>query len=296
VKNRIFPLAAFSCLSDAILKILRGESMKLGVNTYSFLWNETAENTVEILYKHGFKGIEFTVSPPMFYLGQYRPGMYKEMKKRIDDYGMQVISVLIPSLDVNIASTMPEMRKMTLDLYKRLADLCVELDAETLLTFTGKRHPLLPPKFELIYEYCLEGTRAILDYTRDTNLNIGIETLAGKFIDTVDQLKKLVEDLNNPRVGIVYDAANVFGFEDPAEKLKNVKDYLMLLHLSDTKRSEWKHSTLGTGEVDYKSFVKAVEEIDYAGYLVLEIINDHGIDGILESVRLLESVGINFDR
>ena len=270
--------------------------MKIGAATYSFMWDETPESIVEIMHKYGFKGIELCISQPMFHLDQFRPGMYKELKKRLDDYGMHVLNTLIPSMDLNIASTMPEMRSMTVGLFKRLADISLELGAKMMMTYAGKCSLLLPPNYELLYEYCLEGNKAILDYTRYTDLIIGIETLPGKFMGTVDQMKKLMVDLNDSRAGIVYDAANVFCLEDPAEKLKDVKDYIKLLHLSDTKRSDWTHSVLGKGEVDYKAFVQAAVEIGYDGYLVLEIINDGGFDGIMESVERLESIGIHFER
>jgi len=269
--------------------------MKLAAATYSFLWDETAESVIDLMHKNGFKGIELCISQPMFDLDQYRPGMYRDLKKRMDGYGMKIINILIPSMDVNIASTTPEMRKMTVDLFKRLADVSMEFEAEMMMTFPGRCSPLLPPKFEVIYEHCLEGHRQILDYTRYTDLTVAIETIPGKFLGAVDDLKKMVQDINNPRFGMVYDAANL-GSEDPAKKLRDVKDCVKLLHLSDTKRGEWKHDALGKGDIDYKAYVEAAVEIGYDGYLVLEVINDRGIIGFTESVQRLEETGIKFGR
>lgn len=270
--------------------------MKLGVNTYSFLWNEPLEKAVKILGGNGFKGIEFLVSPPHFYLNEYRPGKYKELKKILDFYGMHVLSMNIPSLDVNAASPFPEMRQMTLELYKKMTDICLELGAEILLVLAGKRHPLLPPDFERIFAYSKDTLGKVVDYTSGTGLTIGIETCPAIFVDKIAQVKRLVDELNNKRVKVVFDACNVFSQEDPAEAIKVVKDDLCLLHLSDTKREKWEHNVLGSGVIDHVSFIKAVEEIGYDGYLVLEIINDHGIEGIKESVAYLEQRGIKLPR
>jgi sugar phosphate isomerase/epimerase len=267
--------------------------MKLGVNTYSWLWNDSLENAVRAIGESGyFTGIEFLVSPPHFYLSEYRPGMYKELKKIIEGYGMEVLSVNIPSLDINIASPFPEMRVMTIDLYKRLSIVAEELGAKILLIVPGKRHPLLPPDFDLIYSYARDSVQQVIDYTKYTDLTIGIETLPSKFIDTLAQLRDFVRDFNDRRVKIVFDAANVFTYEDPAQALKTVGDDLCLLHLSDTKTTKWEHSVLGTGDLDSKSFVQSAIEIGYNGYLVLEIINDRGIDGIKESIEFLKMQGL----
>ena len=270
--------------------------IKLGVNTYSFLWNESLEDSVKILGKAGFKGIEFLVSPPQWDLDNYRPGQFRELKKIMDDYGMKVLSLNIPSLDMNVASPFPEMRRMTLELFKKLTAICLELDAEILLVLAGKRHPLLPPDFELIFDYCKDTLGKVLDYTKYTGLTIGIETCPALFVDKVAQLKRLKEELADPRVKIVFDAANVFSQEDPAQALETVKDDLCLLHLSDTTTVKWEHNILGTGAVDCVSFIKAAEAAGYDGYLVLEIINDCGIAGIEQSVKYLEERGIHLSR
>ena len=270
--------------------------MKIGAATYSFLWEETAESIINLMHKNGFKGVELCISAPMFNLSQFRPGMYKELKKRLDNYGMKVVNVLVPSLDVNLASTVPEMRKMSVDQYKRLADLGVELESEMMMIFPGRTNLLCPPKHEVVYGHCLEGIKAVLDYTRDTDMVVGIETMPVPFVGTVDELKKLVQDLNDPRAGIVYDAANVYPLEDPAAKLKDVKDYVKLLHLSDTKKSPITHDALGNGTVDYKAFIEAAVEIGYDGYIILEIVNDGGIEVFVESAKLMESTGVKFGR
>jgi len=268
--------------------------MKLGVNTYSWLWNETLENTAKIVAGNGFKGVEFMVSPPQFDLSAYKPGMFKTVKKILSDGGVKVLSLNMPSLDINAASPFPEMRRMTLEMYKRLTDVALELESEILLVLPGKRHPLLPPDFELIFSYCTDTLSKVVDHTRHTGLTIGIETCPALFIDTISQMQRLVATLNDERVKIVFDAANVFSQEDPATALKAVKDDLCLVHISDTPTTRWQHSVIGTGAVDFKSFMTALRDINYEGFVALEIINDKGIEGVRESIRSLTEQGLDF--
>ena len=270
--------------------------MKIGTNTYTWLWNESLTNTVKIIGEYGFKGIEFLVAPPHFHLSEYRPGMYKEIKKIMKHYGMRVLSVNIPGLDINVASPFVEMRNMTLEQYKRLTAVALELEAEVLLIVPGKRHPLLPPDYEYIHSLALETINKIIDYTKDTGLTLGVETVPAIFIDKVSQIKRLVKELDNERVKVVFDAANVYMQEDPAKALLEFnKEELCLLHLSDTKKSKWEHAPLGTGEVDTKAFIEAANKIEFDGYLALEVINDHGIKGIHESIEYLRAQGFKLE-
>ena len=301
---RFFPHTAFlNCMEYCdirryleknvkLLERYREKRMKLGVSTYSWLWSQTVEDAVRILGDNGIRRVEFSISPPHFNLDAYRPGSYRKLRKVMDEYGMEAVSVNIPSMDINIASPFPEMRRMTVGLYKRLALVAAELNAKIMIIPPGKRHPLLPPDYNLIYSYAKDSICQLADHIQDTDLIIGVETLPSLFIDTTTQLKTLVNDIASEHVKIVYDAANVFGLEDPAETLKEVREELCLLHLSDTKRSKWEHNILGTGELDSKAFIDAAKAIGYDGHLVLEVISSDGIGGILHSIDTLKRHGL----
>lgn len=269
--------------------------MKLGANTYSWLWSGTPEEAVREIGKSGlFSAVEFLISPPHFSLSEYRPGMYRGLRRIVEDYGMEVLSLNIPSLDINPASPFAEMREMTVSLYKRLVPLALELGAKILIIPPGKRHPLLPPDYGLIYSYAKDSLRQILDCVKDSGLIIGIETLPALFMDTVAQLQSFIQDLNDDQLKMVFDAANVFNYEDPAEALRQTFSDICLLHLSDTQRNKWQHNVLGTGNVDSASFLEAAEAKGYDGYLVLEVISDKGISGLQTCVRSLNRYGFMF--
>lgn len=269
--------------------------MKLGVNTYSFLWSENLENSVKILAENGIKFIEFLVSPPHFYLDAYKPGMYGGINKIMEAYGVEALTMNLPSLDINLASPFSEMRKMTVELYKKTIDIGLELNCKMLLIAPGKRHALLPPDFKYIYGLARDSVLRILDYASKTNMILGLETLPSLFLDTTNDLKKFVDDIGSEQVKICFDAANVFMKEDPAQAIYDVKDQLCLVHVSDTKKTKWEHNVIGTGEVDFEAFGNALKDIGYNGYLVLEVINDKGIIGIQESIAQLKKKGWSFE-
>ncbi|KJS81166.1 MAG: hypothetical protein JM58_17610 [Peptococcaceae bacterium BICA1-8] len=265
--------------------------MKIGINTYSFLWTETLESSVRTLAEYGIKSIEFLVSPPHFYLSDYKPGMYSRINKIMEANRMETLTMNIPGLDINMASPYPEMRKMTVDLYKKTIDIGLELNCKMLLVAPGKRHPLLPPDFDYVYQLARDSVLRVLDYASKTNIILGIETLPSLFLEKTSDLKKFVDDIGSDQVKICFDAANVFMQEDPAQAIYEVKDKLCLVHVSDTRKTRWEHNVIGTGEVDFTAFGNALKNIGYNGDVVLEVINDKGIAGIQESILQLKKKG-----
>ena len=269
--------------------------MKVGVNTYSFLWTNDLEDSVKILADNGIKAVEFLVSPPHFRLCEFKPGMYSRINRIMQDNAMESLTMNIPGLDINMASPYPEMRAMTVELYKRTIDVALELNCKMLLVAPGKRHPLLPPDFSYIYALAKDSVLRLLDYASKTDIVLGIETLPSLFLDKAGDLKKFVDDINSEQVKICFDAANVFMQEDPAQAIRVVKEDLCLVHVSDTKKTKWEHNVIGTGEVDFVSLGKALKDIGYVGSVVLEVINDKGITGIKESLARLKKQGWSLD-
>lgn len=265
--------------------------MKVGVNTYSFLWTENLEKTVKILAENGIKSVEFLVSPPHFYLSDYKPGMYSKINKIMEAYEMEALTMNIPGLDINMASPFPEMREMTVQLYKKTIDIGRELNCKMVLLAPGKRHPLLPPDFTYINGLARDSVMRVLEYVSHTEMILGIETLPSIFLDKASDLRRFVDDIGSDQVKICFDAANVFMQEDPAQAIHVVKDKLCLVHVSDTKKDKWEHNVIGTGEVDFTAFGQALRDIGYDGDLVLEVISPVGINGILDCIAQLQKKG-----
>ncbi|WP_028307786.1 sugar phosphate isomerase/epimerase family protein [Desulfitibacter alkalitolerans] len=269
--------------------------MKISINTYSFLWTESIENTLSVLADNGLKSVELLISPPHFNLSKYKPGMYLAIKRLIEKYNMEILALNIPGLDINLASPFPEMREMSINLYKRLVDINQELEAKILLIAPGKRHPLLPPCFDFIYQYSKKSIEVILEYGSHSNLIYGIETLPSIFLDTSESIKSFIDDLDHQNVKMVIDVANVFQKEDVCQSIRKYIDYLCLIHLSDTKVVKWEHNVIGTGDVDFGEIVNTLNEIRYDGEIVLEVINDKGIEGIMKSIDILKNYGLNIN-
>ncbi len=98
--------------------------------------------------------------------------------------------------------------------------------------------------------------------------------------ETADTLNQFLDELasrNATNVGINFDPANMllYNMGDPVESVIKVGPRVKQVHIKDAVRAEQPETwgvevAVGTGQVDWPAFIKALEQINYTGNLVIE--------------------------
>lgn len=257
--------------------------MNIAVNTYPFLLTASVEEAVDSIVGAGYKEIEFLLSPPHFTLSETLPGRLRALKTRMDAAGVRTKSVLMPSLDLNLCSPFPEMRAMSVDLYKKVFDIAAALESDGVVVILGKRHVLLPPPLDYILDLARDSLEELIRYSEPSGVAINIETIAANLLDTVADTVRFVDEVNDPRVRLCFDVANVYTEEDVEAALDMAKGRINLVHMSDSFKSRTGHEVIGAGEMDFRGIRKSLERIGYTGSAVIEITDCGGIDSINRS-------------
>lgn len=104
-------------------------------------------------------------------------------------------------------------------------------------------------------------------------IDLGFET--GQ--ETADTLASFLRRLNRPNVGVNFDPANMILYDkgDPIAALRTLGPWLKQCHIKDAKRTRvpgtWgEEVTVGTGEVDWPAFLRALATLGYRGNLCIE--------------------------
>jgi sugar phosphate isomerase/epimerase len=125
------------------------------------------------------------------------------------------------------------------------------------------------PEFRKLYDRICR----ISDLFASRNVDLGFET--GQ--ETGETLRKFLEKLNRPNVGVNFDPANMILYDkgDPVAALHALGPWLKQCHIKDGTRTlkpgKWgEEVVVGTGHVDWKAFFRALQELDYSGYLAIE--------------------------
>ena len=268
--------------------------MKLAVNTYPFLLTTPLEEAVDRIAENGYQEIEFLLSPGHFHITDVRPGDLRRLKAQMDRLGVRAKSVLMPSVDLNLCSPFPEMRQMSVMLYKKAIDIASVLESDCVVVVLGKRHVLLPPPLEYILSLSRASLEELVRYSEPSGLTIAVETISANLLDTVEQTVDFVDQINDPRVRMCFDVANVYAVEDVDIALDRAKGRIALVHLSDTGKGNARHDIIGTREMDFAKIFAGLKRVGYDGSVVIEITDCGGTDSINRSKEHLVKEGWEF--
>lgn len=269
--------------------------MKIGINTYPFLWTCEITEAFNRISEMGMKDVEILSSPPFLWPRGLGREDRSKMLQAAKNAGIRMQALNPPGLDINLASPNPDMREYTVDQYKQLITLAKEWEIPYIVMPPGKLHPLLPPDFEWVWKQCKSSFEELVEFAGKNEVVLLIENIPSLFLQTSEEISWAVNELKSKHFQVVYDVANAYMVENPAEGIRKLGDSIKLVHLSDTKRSKWEHAVIGSGEVDFESVYVALRDIQYDATCMLEIIHPEAESGIQTSIENLLSRGWNVD-
>ncbi len=146
--------------------------------------------------------------------------------------------------------------------------------------------------------------RAMGDAAAEFGMKIGIETHPD-LAHNGDIALQTLKAVNHPAVGINYDSANVYYYNqniDGVEELKKILDYVVSVHLKDTNGGyrTWYFPAFGEGIVRFSEIFCLLNDRGFYGPFTMEI---EGIEGenlteeqtkerVAKSVAYLRSLGV----
>lgn len=123
------------------------------------------------------------------------------------------------------------------------------------------------------YATILHRLRLIAGIFAAKRIDLALET--GQ--ETAETLSRFLTDLSRPNVGVNFDPANMilYGKGDPIESLRTLGPWLRQIHLKDAIQTQvsgtWGEEVpVGTGDVDWRGFLRALADLDFKGPLCFE--------------------------
>ncbi len=271
---------------------LAGSRDAFGINTYSYTLTHSARDCVTHLAAQGLRSFELMAAPGHLWPAQMDASHRRELKAVFDDNGLGLVSLNMPSMDINFAAAAPEMQAYTLDLMRALVILAGDLGARQVLIAPGKANPLYsPPRAQLVDRF-YAALDTLHPLARDNGTALVVENIPICFVPDAKGLMTLIDEYGQDDIGIVYDVANAhFIGEDIGEGLMDVKRRLALVHLSDTGRDVWKHDPVGQGTIAFDTMPDLLREAGYDQKPVLEIISTKADEDVIGSVDSLRAMG-----
>lgn len=179
----------------------------------------------------------------------------------------------------------PDQNPGLIETSKRILDLAKDLETNIVTTHIG----VVPsdPNHER-YKIMQEACFSLAEYADSLDAHFAIET--GPEDSAV--LKQFLDGLHSTGVAVNLDPANLVMVtgDDPVRAVYNLKDYIVHTHAKDGRRNYYRNPEeiyglvesetpknpsfeelpLGTGDVDFKNYLKALDDIGYHGFLTIE--------------------------
>ncbi|MBG47010.1 MAG: xylose isomerase [Pseudozobellia sp.] len=240
--------------------------MKIGMNM--LLWtNHVTEQHFDIvdkLKRTGYDGIEL-------FLAEGNEKHYAMLGRHFTNIGMGVTAVGALSPEENITSPDKKVREAGLDKLKWTIDMSAASNVEVIcgpfhstFAFFTRKPPTLEEK-----KWSAEMLRKAAEYAAESNIILAPEAV-NRFecylYNTMADLKEMVEMVDHPNLGAMYDTHHSNIEEKSQEQaIKTIAPYLKHVHISENDRG-----TPGSGQVDFESAFKGLRDIGYDGWLIIE--------------------------
>jgi D-psicose/D-tagatose/L-ribulose 3-epimerase len=228
----------------------------------------------------GYDGVEI----PIF---EGRPDAYRTMGQRLSEMGLRRTAVgVIQSEDANPMSAVEEHRRTGIDHLKWMVDCAAEAGVETLCgpffqplaVFSGTGAT------DAEWRYMVAAHKAMSEHAEGTGVALAVEPL-NRFecyaLNTLEQATRLVGLVGSSRYGCMLDTfhANIEE-RDTGAAIRAAGKAINHVHVSENDRG-----VPGAGHVNFRDAFKALKEIGYDGWMVVESFG-HALPDLAAATRV----------
>ena len=221
---------------------------------------------LKTLNENGFAGIE-----PLY---SSKPEFAANKLNQLQKYDQKIIGFrsggIAAKYGVSFCSPDPKVRAQAVGHFTNLIHYASEIGVQLLLLglLQGKLSPsqTYPEARHNIVE-CLEKCAY---QAAKSQVTIGLEPVNHFLLDyhtKSENIIGLIKDLNMPNIGLLLDTYHMNLEEDSIEEtLVSAAPWLIHVHFADDN-----HEIPGKGTLNFSSFVKSLKEINYQGYVSVEV-------------------------
>lgn len=251
-------------------------SFKYSFNTWCYgsfpVWvpSYSLEETIRRIARAGYDAIEIGCAAPHAWPAHLSKAHRSDLRKLITDVGM-VASSLLPAPGGgpgnNPASLLAEERTATIAHYKEVVDLAHDLGSSRVLYIAGWRS--FGVDAAQARGWSLTALGEIAKYAADKGITICIEPTSAdsNLIDTAAHALSLRADSCCDNVKVMFDTYHaLYRNEVSSDYVYEMAPHLDHIHCADIDRK-----APGDGVVDWYGVLQAAKDIDFKGYLTMEI-------------------------
>jgi hexulose-6-phosphate isomerase len=165
----------------------------------------------------------------------------------------------------------PEVRAQATEIIRQSASLAAIAGAKVVLLPVGQPESLTPNQAR---DQLVEVLKECAPAAEAADVVYGVENVGQPLARTVDDLLEIVTRVDSPACQVYYDVGNgAHQGADPVADIRRLGSQLAMVHVKDFRRTEARRETviIGDGVIDWGAVLGALSEINYDGFLTLEV-------------------------
>ncbi len=231
------------------------------------------ETCCELAAEYGFEGLElapFTLTDNPRELG---PSQRKRIRSTLTETGLQFVGLhwlLVAPEDLHLTTANHKIRQKSWDHMKYLIELCADLGGGVMVLGAGKKRNVVGTTAESARRYLQQGLQALAPFAEQGNTKILVEPLSASITDMINTLSEaeaLIETVGHPSIGGIFDFHNCT--EESLSWPQLIHGYRQIIDHVHLNEKDGGYP--GSGASDFLPAFKALTEINYAGWVSLEV-------------------------
>jgi len=256
--------------------------MKLAFSTNAYT-NHSLTQALEGIKKAGFNAVEILADVPHAYPVQMDDSLTSNVVRDLDRLKLAVSNINCncsfgywkdappePYFEPSLISPNPKHRADRIVMIQRTLQFARDIGARNISITSGRMLGGMPP--ERAARQFVESIKPVLDRADTMGVDLGIECEPGLFLEYVAERPEWINRLNHPRLGANLDIGHsqVIGETIPYE-VEMLRGRIWNMHVEDIPGRKHYHMIPGEGTLDWQSLKLALERINYARYLTVEL-------------------------
>jgi sugar phosphate isomerase/epimerase len=182
----------------------RSRDLPLAGSTFGYLQHCSLSEALDDLAAHGLAEFELTPMPPHLHPPAFGAYDRHALRRRLDRLGLRCLSVNPGFVDINLISTNPDFRELSLRQIEAGIGLAHDLEARFHVVVPGRRHALSPAPAEHARAVLLDGLERLMRVAEPAGVVLALENSPYGFLGTAEDVVGIADELVGPpdeRVG-----------------------------------------------------------------------------------------------
>ncbi len=232
---------------------------------HNWMRPEPIETTIDRMKRLGYDGIQI--------MGEPRKYDWKHVRGLLDKNGLKCfgsVSIMVKGRDLIHAD--PYYREMTVAYLKECLDMVAALGGNIFTLVPSEVGKIIAmADAETEWGWAVENIREVARHAAKHGIRIGLEPLnrfETNFLNRHDQAIRLMQDVNEPNVGVCLDAFHINIEEaDPYQAILTTGKHLVDFHVADNNRFP-----PGQGALDWAKIISTLKQAGYDEQLTVEFV------------------------